>query len=176
MEIDEKGAELLRRFVPEPLLTRAVIAGSWAVNPEKACDVDIWILQANHFDVAALKTMDGSSEQGGLSDVPKGVWYRQITWIKDFPLSLHTLLTTFDTVDELLDSFDLSCSAKAIDFQGKVIKGSKFIDPVIFREIIVLRCTTPMQTLRRYSRMCSRYGVKEDLTVRDMLDSGGIIQ
>lgn len=164
----------LRNLVPPDLHVRTFIAGGFAANPNKANDIDLWIVgDEPHPDVAEkiLRHLGNNGHDITVRNFPfytdvqltpgRTVWFR-VCDVNDFysngkRMPVQIMATTYHDVDELLAYFDLSPHKKAIAISdGLEIIGRGFTTPD--EQPRATRFDTPHSTLRRYFRLCERYG------------------
>jgi hypothetical protein len=181
----------LLKFVPPEARRRMVIAGGYAANPELAGDIDLWIL-ADHkgekfdaqavvkhlreeVDVVNVRRRAGYPNSNLVAAVP-GVSRR---WL-EYHLSeravtvdkkeIHVLVSDFRTPQELVDSFDISTHAIALD-RSRFTFAKFYTSPRVTPH--VARFDTPGSTLARLEKICARYGLRprRDQLTRLQLDA-----
>ncbi len=136
--------------------TDSVIAGSWAANPFRANDIDIWvyrqgveIIEPEYRDlgniIAGATRYEMQLCRSGRKPKSYIAWYDTPVQIIETPYSLFNLL----------NRFDLSCCCYAVTHAGQLIAGDRATDP-IEEEIKVLRNTA--STGHRLVKLKERYG------------------
>lgn len=163
--------EKVTLFLPLSMVNRAVIAGGFAADEDKAKDVDLWVLASpgvvEHARIQEWLDNTKVAYAGG-----NGVFYGGRYLVATIPeglgaRSVQLLTTDYGSVEGLLDSFDISTHSVAKQFVGPVchtVHGSKWTS--LTDQPRVLRFSTPVETLVRLEKICARYGLEandEDL-------------
>lgn len=160
-------------YLPPSLVHLAYVAGGFAVDAERASDVDLWITGLNNEeivkDVYKEHILDNlNSGWGGPSPWSfidphdpyeiGGVKRIGTLWNSDIEGSykVQVLVTTLVTVEELLHTFDLSVHQVAYNAEGKLFRVPSTTTPGV-TPVRVTRWDTPHSTLRRYFKLTERY-------------------
>lgn len=161
-------------YVPDKFRANAFVAGGFAVDAERASDIDIWILNCDKelmvkgfYDTAFLtylNTEDKSRapwsfstpadpyEIGGVKRL--GTLYHPLMQEKDTRIQI--LVSDLLDVWELLKSFDLSVHQVAYDVHANTYRVPT-TTPLGITPVRVTRFDTPHSTLRRYFKLTERY-------------------
>lgn len=160
-------------MIPTNLLpegTNYCIAGGFAACPALAQDKDVWVFaseiepgDAGHRREELLKHL---TEQGfefeaedetrnahgyeGMIDILK------VATIRTNDIPIHLLVTTADSVFDLMESFDISTHQIALTPEGRVVRGSQFTS--VTESPVKLRDTPT--TDARMVKISQRYGLE----------------
>lgn len=152
----------LMDFLPFPLWPRAVVAGGFAADQEKAKDIDLWVLASP--GVVEHGLLKSWLDSVGVDYVPSnGVFYGGRYLVATIPeglgaRSVQLLTTDHGTSLDLVNSFDISTHAIAKYFtsgQCAVVVGEKWTP--VTAQPRVLRFSTPVDTQARLEKICARY-------------------
>lgn len=185
--------DLIRKMLPPDVLSRAWIAGSAAIAPRQASDIDVWVLDtpdATALREHAQKTWGGlacwhagpsipavdDENAGGFSGAGASEFARKgIALVgqatpggQDQPIQVLTI--GYKTIDELLASFDLSCHAWAVPVETVSHLANWHalhyaIGATLPSELPrVLMWATPASTYARLYNACQRYGWTDPFT------------
>jgi len=169
--------QLQRLFAGQP---DCWIAGSYAVDPHQAGDIDLWLINRPITADAIAHSLTPFIMEGiplTTSDVPQyegvrdfnrvATWYgRGSTYYFENDahrdLDVQIMITQHATVNELLAGFDLSCHQQAFSLHDPdhVVRSDEFTGTG--KPIIITRFTTPYSTMRRYFKYQERYKLKVD--------------
>jgi len=177
--------EKLTYFVPPALRADAVVAGGYAVDPQLATDIDVFILQPQwSFKGIPMKWDKERTIEGDIDLIlkylddndfsyepnehePYGHQRQLVATIEGAyeGKALQIISTSFPTAQALVDSFDLSVHMMAKrpseSSHGRVMRvtfGKKWTslrDPMR-----VTRWDTPRETLARAEKLSKRYGLR----------------
>lgn len=155
----------LEQLVPEQWRDRLCIAGGYAADPERAADIDLWVLaggaemgtaidelrdwvESEHELEVASREIPATYASNGESAL--------ITCAPGYAKPVQLLVSDAQNVGELLDNFDITTHMVAT-------KGSaRFVRPATtdwFTTPKVLRFSTPQRTLARLLKIANRYGL-----------------
>ena len=175
----------LLQLVPPSIHDRLWIAGGYLADPERACDIDAWLLDAanngEEFSLAhnyALKAWwnlepleiarriapyvghDAPSEYVD-SLKAKGIYYVGSLQLSTWPKPVQLFATPYTTITELLADFDVSTHQVA----QHVATGMLATIQTTTATNAIPRITnwaTPATTLVRIERLAKRYGFSLD--------------
>lgn len=173
--------EQLKELLPEDLRGKAMVAGGYAADPEKAGDIDLWVVGMADLDkterhirqyLAKIGRMEDYSAEhaaeyeGGTSDF-RVVAEASIVDLVDFKFSdpkVQILITSQPTFLALLNRFDISVHQIGFSLADPqvAILAPTYTTPA--EQIRITNFERPEQTLRRrVERIYSRYNQKLDL-------------
>lgn len=174
----------LSKLLPPEMHANAWIAGGYAHDPEKASDIDLWVvgqpdLEAAANAIRAFHGIDHPVEEINdptYNEHPHGfrvALNQMIEWTdapepKEFSLEwyltnqhfrkVQVLVTSQPTIDVLLAHFDITTHAIAYKLsEPATFKVGEGYFP-IGSQPRVKRWDTPGQTLQRLEKICDRYG------------------
>ena len=126
--------KLLRKTIPHD---RWFIAGSYAVMPRVASDIDIYFLDETSYDAAV--TAFASTSHGGATP--------NTTTFYIFPHTYQLVHCTYGTPYEVLSTFDLACCQRAL-----LPDGSAYTHPNYRLEVALTSSSNIRSNL--FSRIC----------------------
>jgi len=163
-------AAILREIVPPALWDRSAVVGSAAVDFDKAKDVDVWVWGGvdplEDWGVMSQALPDMTPEEQRTDYVKQQVKFRGLLDLR-ISKPIHIMVTSYDTLDRLLQDFDLSVCMRAICPDGSAVEGSWFSPPEA--TIRVVNWLTPKETLKRYRKLCRRYEQKPNPRLLEVL-------
>jgi hypothetical protein len=116
------------------------VAGSAAIRPDKAEDIDVWVPKGSVFDPKKLPKdiwfARDSREDGYSNVIPVRYKYESATWDPAFSVQIMWLGECLRPI-ELLNLFDVSCHAYALLADGTQVKApwaTRPGDPITVRE------------------------------------------
>jgi len=156
-------------LIPDDLRMQTFIAGS-AVLSEKAHDYDLWILGGPDPDrrtTLAGVILNDLEAQRDITFNKTDTWEYDIiglskiatVYAQGLDKNVHIMVSREVNVEMLLEDFDITCHAWAVDAVGRVFQSRGATMPDM-EQPRVQRFDTPHSTLRRYVTICDRYGVK----------------
>lgn len=159
---------MIEKFIPPFLRDSAWLAGSYAIDPDSACDVDIWLcdIRLAHMGLIVepmlIKWWDEQAFNVELLTktyqdpvYPESDQYAIVT-PNDGELSAHIMIT-HASITDIVNDFDLSIVRKAISGKGDIVIGEGYtstFDPIV---ILHERPTTEYR-LRKYMK---RFDIKQ---------------
>lgn len=158
-------------YLPPLLRDTAVIAGGYALDPERASDVDLWVLTDGGSDIATtrlrmlyylrVKNIPHRESAVVFDDEHYPTAHLVATIDHGFagkPVQL--LVSEKNNAQELVDGFDISTHALAVDRTGKVTVSKHWTS--LSEPARVMRWTTPEETLYRLEKISGRYRLPVD--------------
>jgi hypothetical protein len=172
-------------LAPEPLHPRLVVAGGYLADPEKACDIDLWLLSGTknipgsdeylwelrrHLDKVGpkegwkvwdpfvdyeLSPLPEEYSEGNLGQ--KGYRYVGRFQKEGWPKPVQFFIAPYKTVGELLRDFDISTHqrARVVNLPTEVWVETTTLPGEMPR---VTNWDTPSTTLERLHKLSRRYG------------------
>ncbi len=165
-------------ILPESIGTRWCVAGGWAACPAQAADQDIWVFAdmendedpvemrerllahlrgffGEDFDDRVTVLEDSRTTEGGDNYESLPVLTLKVAKFYLRGIERHLLVTTATCAYELVEAFDVSTHAVAIEHDGNVVKASTWtqitLPPTMVRD-------TPT-TRERMIKIAKRYGL-----------------
>lgn len=193
MSLERSWFEKVMKFVPPALREKAYVAGGFAIDPDRAEDIDVWIVSGEsepamghgrmheHADAVRQHLVElGVIKPYVFSEyVPYAGNGQERMLVETIPAEATDLLTpkpiqilvsAATGPQELIDGFDISTHAMAKQVRGESCdcfwaRGwtSSAVRPK------VLRWDTPEQTLARLGKISRRYGTKPSCVEIEML-------
>jgi hypothetical protein len=172
-KLTQEVVEQLRKLLPEEFHDKAFVAGGYAHNPEKAEDIDLWVVGQEDMEATANK-LRGFNDLPDIGDIndpayevnPHGfvvAFNRQVVENDDDEFStnivkVQVIVTKQPDIDTLLSYFDITTHKIAYPLAA----------PTTFRvgegyfpigvQPRVTRFDSPAHTLKRLQKIAARYG------------------
>lgn len=166
--------EALKKRLPEDMWPRAIVAGGYAADPDRAADIDLWVIggdmevdamrirKHNHMSWFSLAESPYEQFSNEFAVVTKqGVEVKLGSHSTTF-LPVQILVSSAKNFGDLLERFDISTHQVGISLEPEIagrhrlVKGSKFTETTVQPRVIAW--TRPEQTIRRLEKVTSRYG------------------
>lgn len=162
-----------KTLLPED--TRFCIAGGYAACPALAKDIDVWVygvseaeLQERRAELISHLALNGYTLQTeDCLDVPQPQYEHTRTTLKvgvvtkgaGLPCGkpVHVMVTSAETIRDILDGFDVSTHAVAIGSNGYVVKHPEWTPP---HEMPALMTSRNEKSIERMARIAARFGHK----------------
>lgn len=156
--------EALKRRLPEDMWPRAIVAGGYAADPDRAADIDLWVIggdmEVDAFRIRKHNHMSWDS----LAESPYEQFSNEFAVVTKQELDGRSLLpvqilvASARTFPELLNRFDISTHAVGVPLAVPQVRliGNGFT--LTTEQPRVLVFNSPGQTLRRLEKITSRYG------------------
>jgi hypothetical protein len=155
-----------------PQCNNIFIAGGAAVSFDLATDIDVWFGEQQRKvaeewiqEMQKLGSIflpgDGQVYDNG--EVLGNLWYPKIN------KPIQVILNALPSMNQCLESFDISTHMRAYTSKGVEVLGSKHTPPNLPPKI--LRQTK--KTFQRYIKICLRYGHTPDILTLQALVNGG---
>lgn len=177
MITDKRIPTFITKLLPqsESLWRNFFIAGGFVVNPHLAMDVDLWIPQGR-----VTETLKRAHTFDFTTSSPADVYECVVSQTVDFGVvvveegthPVH-LLSSLDSIFTVLDDFDLSVHQVAEKLDGFTVLGPRYTYPQ--EEIEVIHYRTAETTLKRYRRLCARYGLNENESEIKRLEDASVV-
>jgi hypothetical protein len=155
-------------FLPTELRDRAVIAGGFAADHERAQDVDVWVLNGRNGSFEAREQI----EEFLVNNFQELELVRNLGLYPDSNVvatlkraflghDVQLLTTGAFTTKELVNGFDISTHQVALQQVGELMKVTHGDDwTSLHEQPRVTRFSTPADTLRRLHKVTQRYGTQ----------------
>lgn len=158
-------------LLPEKWRNQWCIAGGYAACPALATDIDVWVYNIHeqllttareelleHLATTRLYFIPQPLHKGdGIQKLePDEMEYvgKTLKVADVWSENIHLLVTSAKTVEELLDTFDISTSMAAILSNGKTVRGKDYTHPGRPPQVIRMTPTTQVRLLK----LCERFG------------------
>ena len=177
----------IRALIPESMHYRTAIAGSFAIAPLTASDVDIWVLRDPFAGNNPTLEQDAAAILSHLTDVRLEEPPAEYNHIFDNDILLitggimpcgfrfHIMAAIWDSAYGLISTFDIANHAWAYPLNGEHTlishEGSKRIDQPIELLCSVGSCPDPLATINRIIKFSIRYQTPPPFRLlRDLLN------
>ena len=176
--------DALKQLLPPEMHKRAIVAGGYAAVPEKAADVDLWVIGGdmemdynrirlhNHLGLMPLDSSPYEQFSNEFAVVTEQTVELKLGRFSTTYLPVQILVSSAPTFQDLVDRFDISIHAigrrlvdEGPEGDDYPVYGKGFTLP--HQQPRVLVFTRPEQTIRRLERILPRYGFEphpDDLT------------
>lgn len=167
--------EALKRYLPEDMWPRAIVAGGYAADPDCAADIDLWVIGGDmevdafrirkHNHMGTFSSLDSSPYEQFSNEfavVTEQVVEMKLGKFGSTYLPVQILVSSDKNFRDLLERFDISTHQVGISLEPEIagrhrlVKGSKFTETTVQPRVITW--TRPEQTIRRLKKVTSRYG------------------
>lgn len=167
--------EALKRFLPEDMWSRAIVAGGYAADPDKASDIDLWVIGGDmevdafrirmHNHMGTFLSLEESPYEQFANEFAVVTEQRVEVKLGKFAstyLPVQILVSSAKNFGDLLERFDISTHQVGIPLLVPTVRlvGSGFTSPSEQPRVLVF--TRPEQTIRRLERILPRYGFEPD--------------
>lgn len=172
--------DALKQLLPPEMHKRAIVAGGYAADPDKAVDIDLWVIGGDMAqDFKAIRLWNNLMEYELSSERnPYEQFSNEFAVATELTvemklgrfsttyLPVQILVSAAPTFTDLLNRFDISVHAIGYPLMapaGRYV-GSGFTE--FFEQPRVLTFSRPEQTIRRLEKIAPRYGFEahpEDL-------------
>lgn len=155
--LDDLKVARIGEIIPPEFHARTWIAGSAAARWPQNADVDAWVVGYPAPDIPALRRTPRNQmyhlhPQVSAETTPTEMYAdgSQMFWSAD---GIHLLWTHHETIDALINAFDISCHAAAINIVSGDVVLARNYDP----SVQILTWHDAAKTLMRGMRFAERY-------------------